>query len=190
MFVICNTPISNFSETLNFQVAEFANIRKQLEVLEDRLDTMVQPRLTDALSNRKVKCFQNWFTLVAFMLFAWLLYLFALGSYTCKFLQLFLPFLDLQVDVAQDLRGTLIRIGRFKSLEQQYTKVHLKPIKQLWEDFESRQRAMKLVSEKNELERISSSQDIQSSLPAVSFSSWLPSFYDELLLYLEQEWKW
>lgn len=22
------------------------------------------------------------------------------------------------------------------------------------------------------------------------FSSWLPSFYDELLLYLEQEWKW
>ncbi|XP_052186877.1 conserved oligomeric Golgi complex subunit 7 [Diospyros lotus] len=129
------------------EVAEFANIRKQLEVLEDRLDTMVQPRLTDALSNRKV-------------------------------------------DVAQDLKGTLIRIGRFKSLEQQYAKVHLKPIKQLWEDFESRQRAMKLVSEKNELERISSSQDIQSSLPAVSFSSWLPSFYDELLLYLEQEWKW
>lgn len=36
------------------QVAEFANVRKQLEVLEDRLDTMVQPRLTDALNNRKV----------------------------------------------------------------------------------------------------------------------------------------
>lgn len=36
------------------QVAEFANVRKQLEVLEDRLDAMVQPRLTDALSNRKV----------------------------------------------------------------------------------------------------------------------------------------
>lgn len=36
------------------QVAEFANIRKQLEVLEDRLDSMVQPRLTDALSTRKV----------------------------------------------------------------------------------------------------------------------------------------
>ncbi|KAK7263957.1 hypothetical protein RJT34_31557 [Clitoria ternatea] len=36
------------------EVAEFANIRKQLEVLEDRLDMMVQPRLTDALSNRKV----------------------------------------------------------------------------------------------------------------------------------------
>ncbi|XVF49363.1 hypothetical protein PTKIN_Ptkin04bG0005700 [Pterospermum kingtungense] len=78
------------------EVAEFANIRKQLEVLEDRLDTMVQPRLTDALSNRKV-------------------------------------------DVAQDLRGILIRIGRFKSLELHYTKVYLKPIKQLWDDFDSKQ---------------------------------------------------
>ncbi|CAN0903925.1 Conserved oligomeric Golgi complex subunit 7 [Linum grandiflorum] len=39
------------------EVAEFANVRKQLEVLEDRLDLMVQPRLTDALSNRKVTCY-------------------------------------------------------------------------------------------------------------------------------------
>ncbi|KAL1362471.1 hypothetical protein AAHE18_03G083700 [Arachis hypogaea] len=82
------------------EVAEFANIRKQLEVLEDRLDTMVQPRLTDALSNRKS------------------------------------------------------------------------------------------ANEKNEMERISSSGDFQSALPTISFSSWLPNFYDELLLYLEQEWKW
>lgn len=29
-------------------------MRKQLEVLEERLDEMVQPRLLDALSNRKV----------------------------------------------------------------------------------------------------------------------------------------
>ncbi|KAK9291846.1 hypothetical protein L1049_019796 [Liquidambar formosana] len=129
------------------EVAEFANVRKQLEVLEDRLDAMVQPRLTDALSNRKV-------------------------------------------DVAQDLRGILIRIGRFKSLELHYTKVHLKPIKKLWDDFDSRQRANKLAYEKNEVERLSSSNDFQSSLPAISFSSWLPSFYDELLLFLEQEWKW
>lgn len=35
-------------------MAEFANVRKQLEVLEDRLDAMVQPRLTDAISGRKV----------------------------------------------------------------------------------------------------------------------------------------
>ncbi|RVW78924.1 putative ribonuclease H protein [Vitis vinifera] len=41
------------------EVAEFANIRKQLEVLEDRLDSMVQPRLTDALSNRKVEVAQD-----------------------------------------------------------------------------------------------------------------------------------
>ncbi|XP_057456890.1 conserved oligomeric Golgi complex subunit 7 [Lotus japonicus] len=129
------------------EVAEFANIRKQLEVLEDRLDMMVQPRLTDALSNRKV-------------------------------------------DAAQDLRGILIRIGRFKSLESQYAKVHLKPIKQLWEDFVSRQRANKSANEKNEMERISSGGDFHSASPTISFSSWLPNFYDELLLYLEQEWKW
>ncbi|XP_050225830.1 conserved oligomeric Golgi complex subunit 7 [Mercurialis annua] len=125
------------------EVAEFANVRRQLEVLEDRLDAMVQPRLTDALSNRKI-------------------------------------------DVAQDLRGILIRIGRFRSLEMHYTKVHLKPIKQLWEDFDSRQRANKLASEKHEVERLSTHSDF----PTVSFLNWLPSFYDELLLYLEQEWKW
>ncbi|GAB2294114.1 Golgi transport complex subunit 7 [Dionaea muscipula] len=129
------------------EVAEFANVRKQLEVLEDRLDAMVQPRLTDALSNRKV-------------------------------------------DVAQDLRGILIRIGRFKSLETHYTKVHLKPIKQLWDDFESRQKANKVSSDVKEGERVTSGDELPFSLSMVSFSSWLPSFYDELLLYLEQEWKW
>lgn len=96
----------------------------------------------------------------------------------------------MQVDIAQNLRGILIRIGRFKSLELHYTKVHLKPIKQLWEDFDSKQRANKLASEKTEVERLSSSNEFQSRSPTISFSSWLPSFYDELLLYLEQEWKW
>ncbi|XP_062092177.1 conserved oligomeric Golgi complex subunit 7 [Humulus lupulus] len=128
------------------EVAEFANVRKQLEVLEDRLDAMVQPRLTDALSSRKI-------------------------------------------DIAQNLRGILIRIGRFKSLELHYTKVHLKPIKQLWEDFDSKQRAIKLANEKTEAERLSS-HEFQSSSSTISFASWLPSFYDELILYLEQEWKW
>ncbi|XP_060189876.1 conserved oligomeric Golgi complex subunit 7 [Lycium barbarum] len=127
------------------EVAEFANIRRQLEVLEDRLDSMVQPRLTDALSNRKV-------------------------------------------DVAQEMRAILLRIGRFKSLELHYTKVHLKPIKRLWEDFDLRQQANKVAIEKSETDRQSNSQDFQ--LSTISFSSWLPSFYDELLLYLEQEWKW
>lgn len=93
----------------------------------------------------------------------------------------------MQVDTAQDLRGILIRIGRFRSLEMHYTKVHLEPIKQLWEDFDSRQQASKFAGEKNELEKLSGSNDLSTT---VSFSSWLPSFYDELLLYLEQEWKW
>ncbi|XP_016477839.2 conserved oligomeric Golgi complex subunit 7-like [Nicotiana tabacum] len=127
------------------EVAEFANIRRQLEVLEDRLDSMVQPRLTDALSNRKV-------------------------------------------DVAQEMRAILLRIGRFKSLELHYTKVHIKPIKRLWEDFDLRQQANKVANEKSETERLSNAQDFHSSM--ISFSSWLPNFYDELLLYLEQEWKW
>uniref|UniRef100_M4EHI7 Conserved oligomeric Golgi complex subunit 7 n=1 Tax=Brassica campestris TaxID=3711 RepID=M4EHI7_BRACM len=126
------------------EVAEFANVRKQLEVLEDRLEAMVQPRLTDALTYHKV-------------------------------------------DVAQDLRGILIRIGRFKSLELQYSKVRLKPIKQLWDDFDTKQRPNKLSSERSETQPLSSGGD---ELHLTSFASWLPSFYDELLLYLEQEWKW
>lgn len=119
------------------EVAEFANVRKQLEVLEERLDEMVQPRLVDALSNRKV-------------------------------------------DAVQDLRGILIRINRFKSLEVQYTKIHVKPLKKLWDDFELKQRSSKVDMEKLSGESIS----------GLSFSSWLPNFYDETLLYLEQEWKW
>ncbi|EER90199.1 hypothetical protein BDA96_10G288800 [Sorghum bicolor] len=119
------------------EVAEFANVRKQLEVLEERLDEMVQPRLVDALSNRKV-------------------------------------------DAVQDLRGILIRIDRFKSLEAQYTKIHVKPLKKLWEDFDLKQRSSRVDMEKLSGESIS----------GLSFSSWLPNFYDETLLYLEQEWKW
>ncbi|VAI92202.1 unnamed protein product [Triticum turgidum subsp. durum] len=97
---------------------------------------MVQPRLLDALSNRKI-------------------------------------------DAVQDLRGILTRIGRFKSLEVQYTKIHIKPLKKLWEDFDLKQRASRAEVEKRGGE-----------ITSVSFSSWLPSFYDETLLYLEQEWKW
>ncbi|PUZ59564.1 hypothetical protein GQ55_4G052300 [Panicum hallii var. hallii] len=119
------------------EVAEFANVRKQLEVLEERLDEMVQPRLVDALSNRKV-------------------------------------------DAVQDLRGILIRIERFKSLEAQYTKIHVKPLKKLWEDFDLKQRASRV-----DMEKLGGD-----SINGLSFSSWLPNFYDETLLYLEQEWKW
>lgn len=115
------------------EVAEFANVRKQLEVLEDRLDEMVQPRLADAFTNHKV-------------------------------------------DAVQDLRRILARIGRFKSLEILYIKMHLKHLKKLWDEFETRHRANKSDMEKHD--------------EKPSFSSWLPSFYDEILLYLEQEWKW
>jgi hypothetical protein len=80
----------------------------------------------------------------------------------------------------QDLRGILIRIDRFKSLEAQYTKIHVKPLKKLWEDFDLKQRSSRVDMEKLSGESIS----------GLSFSSWLPNFYDETLLYLEQEWKW
>lgn len=132
---------------------------------------MVQPRLTDALSNRKVVFFST--------------NLCSLFLLCVVFVLVLALVVAIQVNVAQDLRGILIRIGRFKSLESQYTKVHLKPIKQLWEDFDSRQRANKSANEKNETERLASGGE-----SSISFSSWLPSFYDELLLYLEQEWKW
>ena len=90
----------------------------------------------------------------------------------------------------QDLRQILIRIGRFKSVELQYTKIRLKPIRKLGEEFDSRQRASKLASEKHDADRLSSTADSSSHVPYLSFSSWLPNFYDEVLLYLEQEWKW
>lgn len=48
-----------------------------------------------------------------------------------------------EVEVVQDLRGTLIGIGKFKSLELQYAKVHMKPVKKLWEDFDFKRRANK-----------------------------------------------
>jgi hypothetical protein len=61
----------------------------------------------------------------------------------------------------------------------QYTKIHVKPLKKLWEDFDLKQRANRIEMEKRGGE-----------ISSASFSSWLPSFYDETLLYLEQEWKW
>ncbi|KAG0491921.1 hypothetical protein HPP92_005319 [Vanilla planifolia] len=128
------------------EVAEFANIRKQLEVLEDRLEEMAQPRLADAFAKRRV-------------------------------------------EVVQELRQILVRIGRFKSLELHYTKMHVKHLKKLWEEFDTVQRTSKLEVEKD-MERNPSIVDSITHASFISFSSWLPSFYDELLLYLEQEWKW
>lgn len=95
----------------------------------------------------------------------------------------------MQVSLAQDMREILIRIGRFKSLEQHYTKVHLKPIQELWDNFDKRNQTNRYTNEKSEIEKISNNE-LQSRSPTISFFTWLPSFYDELLLYLEQEWKW
>lgn len=145
---------------------------------------MVQPRLTDALASRKVR------NLCCILLAIGLLSTLRVGSQLLHYRLLSIFRIVVQIDVAQNLRGILIRIGRFKSLEQYYTKVHLKPIKKLWEDFDLKQRSNKLASERSEVERLPISNEFQSISPAISFSSWLPSFYDELLLYLEQEWKW
>ncbi|KAL2936530.1 Conserved oligomeric Golgi complex subunit 7 [Bienertia sinuspersici] len=95
-----------------------------------------------------------------------------------------------QVEVAQEMRGILVQIGRFQSLEVYYTKFHLKSLKKIWDEFESRQRANRLGTEKNDMGRLANVNEFQSSHSALSFSTWLPSFYDDLLLYLEQEWKW
>eukprot|EP01018_Ginkgo_biloba_P014591 Gb_05711 [translate_table: standard] len=132
------------------EVAEFANVKRQLEVLEDRLEGMVQPRLSEAISNRKV-------------------------------------------DAAQGLRYILIRIGRYKYLEQQYTRIRMKPLRRLWEDFDSGKGGMTINRADNEKQvgdRQPESMGAINNGPSRSFSSWLPHFYDEVLLALEQEWKW
>ncbi|KAH9309805.1 hypothetical protein KI387_037716 [Taxus chinensis] len=132
------------------EVSEFANVKRQLEVLEDRLEGMVQPRLMDAISNRKV-------------------------------------------DAAQGLRHILIRIGRYKYLEQQYTKIRMKSLRRLWEDFDSGKGNMgisKVDSEKQLGERQPATIGAMNNDTYISFTRWLPQFYDEVLLNLEQEWKW
>lgn len=132
------------------EVSEFANVKRQLEVLEDRLEGMIQPRLVDALTNHKV-------------------------------------------DSAQSLRHILVRIGRYRYLEQQYTKIRMKPLRRLWEDFDSGKGNMVIGKSGNE-------KQLGDSQPApigalnndthISFTRWLPQFYDEVLLNLDQEWKW
>ncbi|EFJ06368.1 hypothetical protein SELMODRAFT_135591 [Selaginella moellendorffii] len=108
------------------EVPEFASVKRELEALENRLDGMVQTRLTDALTQRKVES-------------------------------------------VQAFRAILLTIGRYNSLEQQYSKVRLKPLRRLWDEYES------------------STDGVGSGKP---FIEWLPTFYDQVLLTLEQELKW
>lgn len=167
-------------EWLWSQVAEFANVRKQLEVLEDRLEEMVRPRISDALQNRKVNPSLVLLYELCLLICCWIsLEYTSYLMYVRHWLVLCYTCIYFKVEDVQDLRQILVRIGRFKSLELQYIKIGIRPLRKLWEGFESRQQVNKLELEKH-----------RDQTNSISFSSWLPSFYDEVLLYLEQEWKW
>ncbi|BBN04234.1 conserved oligomeric Golgi complex subunit 7 [Marchantia polymorpha subsp. ruderalis] len=126
------------------EVPEFANVKRQLEVLEDRLEAMVQPKLAEALSQRKV-------------------------------------------DSTQGLRDILITIGRYSSLEQHYTRVRVRPLRRLWEEFESGKGGLPIGKSATgvKLQTLAGPNSV-----SVSFAEWLPKFYDEVLVQLEQELKW
>eukprot|EP00850_Spirogloea_muscicola_P009999 SM000057S18429 [mRNA] locus=s57:547827:552731:- [translate_table: standard] len=117
------------------EVPEFADMKRQLAVLEDRLEQMVQPRLSEALAQKKA-------------------------------------------DTTQSLRDILMAIGRYDSLEQQYTRARVKPLKRLWEEVD--QPAPSSVPEVEDDGR----------KPPLQFVHFLPHFYDEVLLSIEQEIKW
>lgn len=132
------------------EVPEFANVRRQLEILEDRLEGMVLPRLSDALTQRKV-------------------------------------------EVTQGLHDILVTIGHYSSIEKQYTRVRLKPLRRVWEEYDSGKGGLALskhsIDEKPGESR-ASTLTLTSDDSRTSFVDWLPRFYDEVLLSLEQEWKW
>ncbi|KAG0584810.1 hypothetical protein KC19_3G236100 [Ceratodon purpureus] len=134
------------------EVPEFANVKRQLEGLEDRLEGMVQPRLADALTQRKV-------------------------------------------DSTQGLRDILITVGRYKSLEQHYTRVRMRPLKRLWEDFEAAKVGIPLAKPAATDstmggDRRPATMSSSANGSTTSFAEWLPHYYDEVLLVLEQELKW
>lgn len=134
------------------EVPEFANVKRQLEGLEDRLEGMVQPRLADALTQRKVES-------------------------------------------TQGLRDILITIGRYKSLEQHYTRVRMRPLKRFWEEFEAVKVGIPLAkpaATDNSVggDRRPATMPNSANGSTTSFAEWLPHYYDEVLLVLEQELKW
>jgi hypothetical protein len=134
------------------EVPAFGNVKRQLEGLEDQLEGMVQPRLADAITQRKVES-------------------------------------------TQGLRDILITIDRYSSLEQHYTRVRMRPLRRLWDEFESAKAGLPLAktsTTENQpgTDRRPPSTVISVKGPAMSFVEWLPHFYDEILLVLEQELKW
>ncbi|KAI5075080.1 hypothetical protein GOP47_0009156 [Adiantum capillus-veneris] len=133
------------------EVPEFSNVRQQLEILEDRLEGTVLPRLSDALLQRKLESTQN-------------------------------------------LHDILVMIGHYGALEKQYTRVRLKPLRRVWEECDSGKGGLTLnklaAEEKPDDSKQASSLTVADSNSRTSFVDWLPQFYDEVLLSLEQEWKW
>ena len=65
---------------------------------------------------------------------------------------------------AQELCSILVAIGRYSALERQYTVSRLQPLLSVWDQYEASSSA--------------------------SFVDWLPSFYDSILMHLNQESRW
>ncbi|CAI7745568.1 unnamed protein product [Closterium sp. NIES-54] len=110
---------------------EFAANKRQLQSLEDRLEQMVQPRLSDALTHSKL-------------------------------------------DACHSLTGILAAIGRQHTVEALFCLVRCRPLTRLWEQFEVTAVA----------------PGAGPLAAALQFPEWLPRWYDEMLLAVEQEARW
>jgi hypothetical protein len=71
----------------------------------------------------------------------------------------------------------------------------MRPLRRLWDEFESAKAGLPLAktsTTENQpgTDRRPPSTAISVKGPAMSFVEWLPHFYDEILLVLEQELKW
>ena len=99
-----------------------------------------------------------------------------------------------QVESTQGLRDILITVGRYKSLEQHYTRVRMRPLKRLWEDFEAAKAGIPLSKPAATDNNVGGDRRpatmLSSANGSTSFAEWLPHYYDEVLLVLEQELKW
>ena len=97
------------------------------------------------------------------------------------------------METTQSLHDILVTIGHYSSLESQYIRVRLKPLRKVWEEYDSWKGGLplsKLSIDEKPGERQSSTLTLGSNDSPISFAEWLPQFYDEVLLSLEQEWKW
>eukprot|EP00959_Pyramimonas_sp_CCMP1952_P113228 2366721-Pyramimonas_sp.AAC.1 len=70
------------------------------------------------------------------------------------------------IPLAQELSDILVAIGRYSALERQYTTARLRPLMEVWEQYDT------------------------ATGSNASFVAWLPSFYDSILLQFRQESRW